>query len=340
VRAGAAFVPFVKLAHSAANFLTNSAFDPASKNPEYKACAVRVEAYQRSTLAVDRPVRQVVSEAARVAGIPGAHIYQAAEWIAAPKADGSRRCTLFHYEKGLIWGLKLRSASGVLLARLGRDRHSRSTWRMAQRLHHGSHRRSAARVGSVADARTMVPRVMMLVNGGRAGGAARQRRRSQERVDTAQPPLICCLRHLDMRKAAYGARFLRLLGDNTRLRILALLARTPDLCVCELVAILRLPQYQISRHLGQLRRAGLLAAERRGPFVFYAVAESLRRDPVRGAVLRALPKLAPEADRSSDLGRMRRLMKLETEQRVRVCATGGPAAVRRRPILRALSPGA
>jgi predicted molibdopterin-dependent oxidoreductase YjgC len=44
VRAGAVFVPFVKLADSAANFLTNSAFDPASKIPEYKVCAVRVEA--------------------------------------------------------------------------------------------------------------------------------------------------------------------------------------------------------------------------------------------------------------------------------------------------------
>jgi arsenite oxidase large subunit len=33
-------------------------------------------------------------------------IYKAAEWIAAPKADGSRRRTLLHYEKGLIWGLK------------------------------------------------------------------------------------------------------------------------------------------------------------------------------------------------------------------------------------------
>ena len=43
VRAGAIFVPFVKLADSAANFLTNSAHDPASKIPEYKVCAVRVE---------------------------------------------------------------------------------------------------------------------------------------------------------------------------------------------------------------------------------------------------------------------------------------------------------
>jgi formate dehydrogenase alpha subunit len=43
VRAGAIFVPFVKLADSAANFLTNAAADPVSKIPEYKVCAVRVE---------------------------------------------------------------------------------------------------------------------------------------------------------------------------------------------------------------------------------------------------------------------------------------------------------
>ena len=43
VRPGAVFVPFVKLADSAANFLTNSALDPASKIPEYKVCAVKLE---------------------------------------------------------------------------------------------------------------------------------------------------------------------------------------------------------------------------------------------------------------------------------------------------------
>jgi formate dehydrogenase major subunit len=43
VRPGALFVPFVKLADSAANFLTNPALDPGSKIPEYKVCAVRVE---------------------------------------------------------------------------------------------------------------------------------------------------------------------------------------------------------------------------------------------------------------------------------------------------------
>jgi formate dehydrogenase alpha subunit len=43
VRVGELFVPFVRLAESSANFLTNSAHDPDSKIPEYKVCAVRVE---------------------------------------------------------------------------------------------------------------------------------------------------------------------------------------------------------------------------------------------------------------------------------------------------------
>src|SRR5688500_20356581 len=93
-----------------------------------------------------------------------------------------------------------------------------------------------------------------------------------------------------MPKAAMtGAKFLRLLADETRLRILALLVRTPDLCVCELVAILRLPQYQISRQLGPLRRTGLLTATRRGPFVFYGIAYDARGPPLYRGLLKARP---------------------------------------------------
>jgi predicted molibdopterin-dependent oxidoreductase YjgC len=36
------FIPF-HFAESAANILTNSAFDPVAKIPEYKVCAVKVE---------------------------------------------------------------------------------------------------------------------------------------------------------------------------------------------------------------------------------------------------------------------------------------------------------
>lgn len=64
------------------------------------------EAYQRSSLGVDRPREEFVAEAAELCGVAEADLYKAAEWIAQPKGGGARRRTLFHYEKGLIWGLK------------------------------------------------------------------------------------------------------------------------------------------------------------------------------------------------------------------------------------------
>ena len=41
-REGEVFIPFVRLAESAANFLTNDALDPEARIPEYKVCAVRL----------------------------------------------------------------------------------------------------------------------------------------------------------------------------------------------------------------------------------------------------------------------------------------------------------
>lgn len=60
------------------------------------------------------------------------------------------------------------------------------------------------------------------------------------------------------------------LGDETRLRLINLLLQTnEDLCVCEMVHALELPQYQISKHLIILKSAGLLQATREGTWVYY-----------------------------------------------------------------------
>lgn len=60
------------------------------------------------------------------------------------------------------------------------------------------------------------------------------------------------------------------LGDETRLRLVNLfLQADEDLCVCEMVDALELPQYQISKHLTILKNAGLLQASRRGTWVYY-----------------------------------------------------------------------
>lgn len=61
-------------------------------------------------------------------------------------------------------------------------------------------------------------------------------------------------------------------ADPTRIRILSLLA-AGELCVCDLVDILGLPQPTVSRHLAYLRRMGLVEATRAAKFAHYRLAE-------------------------------------------------------------------
>ena len=62
-------------------------------------------------------------------------------------------------------------------------------------------------------------------------------------------------------------------SDETRLRILFLLSER-ELCVCELVAILDMPQGKISRHLATLKNASLVADRREGTWIYYALTEA------------------------------------------------------------------
>lgn len=61
-------------------------------------------------------------------------------------------------------------------------------------------------------------------------------------------------------------------ADPTRIRILNVLA-AGELCVCDVVEILELPQPTVSRHLSYLRRSGLVTATRAWKFAHYRLAE-------------------------------------------------------------------
>ena len=63
--------------------------------------------------------------------------------------------------------------------------------------------------------------------------------------------------------------FFKALADPTRLRLLMLLAREGELCVCELTHALAEIQPKISRHLGLLRTAGLVLDRRQGQWIYY-----------------------------------------------------------------------
>ncbi len=63
---------------------------------------------------------------------------------------------------------------------------------------------------------------------------------------------------------------LKAAGDATRLRLLNLL-RLGSICVCDLQAVLRMPQTRVSRHLAALRHAGLVSDQRKGMRIVYSL---------------------------------------------------------------------
>jgi len=65
----------------------------------------------------------------------------------------------------------------------------------------------------------------------------------------------------------------RALSDGTRLRILNLL-QGGELCVCDLVTVLDVPQPTASRHLAYLRKAGLVLARKEGLWHYYRLSEA------------------------------------------------------------------
>ena len=65
----------------------------------------------------------------------------------------------------------------------------------------------------------------------------------------------------------------RAFADPTRLRLLHLLTLRPELCVCDLMAVLRQPQPKVSRHLGYLRKAGLVTDRKDGLWRHYSLSK-------------------------------------------------------------------
>lgn len=61
------------------------------------------------------------------------------------------------------------------------------------------------------------------------------------------------------------------LADNTRVRMVLLIERETELCVCELTCAMEESQPKISRHLALLRSCGLLADRRQGQWVYYSL---------------------------------------------------------------------
>jgi ArsR family transcriptional regulator len=75
-------------------------------------------------------------------------------------------------------------------------------------------------------------------------------------------------------------------ANPTRLRILNLLQEQKEICVCDLCEVLGESQPKVSRHLGLLRRAGLVDVRSEGKWKFYGLAQP--RTPLHRTLVRCV----------------------------------------------------
>lgn len=85
-----------------------------------------------------------------------------------------------------------------------------------------------------------------------------------------------------MRKTVH---ILKALTDETRLRILALLAQG-ELCVCDLMEALQLPQSTVSRHLALLKNGDWITDRRQGIWMYYRLTDEA--DPFQAELRQTL----------------------------------------------------
>jgi ArsR family transcriptional regulator len=79
---------------------------------------------------------------------------------------------------------------------------------------------------------------------------------------------LCCTNNKLTKEFADMAKFLRVIGEDNRLKILCLLKKG-ERCVCEIVENLELPQNLISAHLKVLKDLHLVESRQEWKKVYY-----------------------------------------------------------------------
>jgi ArsR family transcriptional regulator, arsenate/arsenite/antimonite-responsive transcriptional repressor len=124
---------------------------------------------------------------------------------------------------------------------------------------------------------------------------------------TAAPASLTMDRRHRLSMLTNPDRLFRAFSDRTRLRILHLL-RKDEVCVGDLVRVLRVPQPTASRHLAYLRRSGLVHVRREGLWAYYSLARAEGRFhrvllDCLGACFQEVPELERDAKRLTQVKR-------------------------------------
>jgi ArsR family transcriptional regulator, arsenate/arsenite/antimonite-responsive transcriptional repressor len=114
------------------------------------------------------------------------------------------------------------------------------------------------------------------------------------------------------------------IADPVRIRILkVLLLSKTELCVCEIVDTLKIPFYTISRHIKEMKNAGILEETREGKFILYTISKP--GDSFASKLL-ALIQAVPEEDFEKDKQLLKKRLSLRENGK---CVVGMKSAAKK-----------
>ncbi|MBF0445650.1 MAG: metalloregulator ArsR/SmtB family transcription factor [Magnetococcales bacterium] len=104
------------------------------------------------------------------------------------------------------------------------------------------------------------------------------------------------------------------LSEPLRIRLLCLVAASPDICVCDLIAITGASQSMVSRHLAYLRNSGWLTVRREKLWMHYTIAQ--QEEKMDQAILENLQKHGELSQRiKADMAELAKLDNLDKSTR-------------------------
>ena len=86
------------------------------------------------------------------------------------------------------------------------------------------------------------------------------------------------------------AQLLKALGDETRLKMIGLL-KHGELCVCDIMEVLDLPQSTASRHLAYLKNSHWVVGRRKGKWMYYKLHSDLSNCPIHNSIIEHISTL-------------------------------------------------
>jgi DNA-binding transcriptional ArsR family regulator len=107
------------------------------------------------------------------------------------------------------------------------------------------------------------------------------------------------------------------LSDENRVRALVAL-RQQELCVCQIIELLKLAPSTVSKHMSILRQARLVESRKAGRWIYYRLAEAVGPAESVAAVDWICSELAQDPRIQADGERLKAILKTDREDLCRV----------------------